>query len=45
LRDITHDLERWRKEVVANKYTPKVNIIAHNLNAKRTFSKFREITK
>ncbi|MBD2694298.1 hypothetical protein [Anabaena catenula] len=39
LREITNDLERWRKEIIENKYTPKMDILREDMNAKRTPSK------
>jgi hypothetical protein len=45
LRDITNDLERWRKEVVANKYTPKVSIISQNMDAKKKSNNYRNVTE
>ncbi|WP_235082151.1 hypothetical protein [Anabaena sp. 90] len=43
LREITNDLERWRKEVIANNYTPKMSILREDLDATRKSSKSRDV--
>ena len=45
LREMTNDLERWRKEVVANKYTPKASILRQDIDTTRTSSKSRGLAE
>jgi hypothetical protein len=43
-REITNDLERWRKEVIENRCTPRASILTQNLDAMRRKVKFRNAT-
>ena len=43
--EITNDLERWRKEIVANKYTSRVSILTENMDATRKSIKSRGVTE
>ena len=45
LREITNDLEKWRKEVIGNQYTPKATIVTQNMEATNTSMKFRNTTE
>ena len=45
LREITNDLERWRKEVVANKYTSKTSILSQDIDATIISNKSRGFTE
>ena len=45
LTEITNDLEKWRKEIVANKYTSRVSILTENMDATRKSIKSRGVTE
>jgi hypothetical protein len=46
LREIMNDLEKWRKEIIANKYTPKTSILRQNIDASIKFNtSSREVYK
>ncbi|BAZ83732.1 hypothetical protein PN497_09005 [Sphaerospermopsis kisseleviana CS-549] len=46
LREIMNDLEKWRKEIIANKYTPKTSILRQNIDASIKFNtSSREVSK
>ncbi len=45
LREITNDLERWRKEIVANQYTPKASISTQNMDTTKRSMKSINVTE
>lgn len=45
LRDIINDLEKWRKEVFTNQYTPKMSIWRDDVNATRKSSKLKDMSE
>jgi len=45
LRDITNDLEQWRKETVFNKYTPRASILTQNMDTTKRSMKSRNVTE
>ena len=45
LKVITNDLERWRKEVIGNQYTPKASILRQDIDTTRTSSKSRGLAE
>jgi hypothetical protein len=45
LKEMMNDLEKWRKEVIANKYTPGGSISTQNMDATRTSIKSRGVSE
>jgi hypothetical protein len=45
LKEITNDLEQWRKETVSNQYTPKINIFRENMDTTMTSNKSRCVSE
>jgi hypothetical protein len=45
LREITNNLERWRKEIVVNKYTSRESILTQNMDTTRKPMKSRDVTE
>ncbi len=45
LRDIISDLEKWRKEVIGNQYTPRASILTQNMEATKRSMQSRNVTE
>ncbi|MBE9258673.1 hypothetical protein [Dolichospermum sp. LEGE 00246] len=45
LKEITNDLEQWRKETVSNQYTPKINIFREDMDTTMTSNKSRCVSE
>jgi hypothetical protein len=45
LREMSNNLERWRKEIVSNKYTPKASILTQNMDTTKRSMKSRNVTE
>ncbi|AFZ28583.1 hypothetical protein Cylst_6363 (plasmid) [Cylindrospermum stagnale PCC 7417] len=45
LREMSNDLERWRKEVIANKYTSKTSILRQEIDASMKFNTSRGVSE